>query len=343
MKIMIIGDAHFADKAPSSCTDSYTDDLFVLMRECVRLARELDCTAVVQAGDLVHIKTPGRTSHQLVQRIIGVLREFHCPVFVVPGNHDMTHDRFESIFTTQPLGVILRSGAAGLLSGWNDAPSWLGESLEFADIPHYEAPALPLYGVPWLQDWNAPAEIADSSVGAALKDLDRLDGSVPTLLVTHAPFYPPGRELKYEFYDTGKFASLLPSRTSVYYGHIHEAHGIYTSGSRTFCNMGALSRGSLAEHNLTREIGVAVWDSLTGLFEAVPVPHRPAAEVFRLTEVSEAKSVQRELDEFLRSVGASTIEITSVESVIDHVRGMNLPEAVTKIVEELLEGAHHDG
>ena len=69
---------------------------------------------------------------------------------------------------------------------------------------------------------------------------------------------------------------------SVFYGHVHEPHGVYEAGGVTFCNNGALSRGSLHEYNLTRQVGCTLWDSETGEFEFVPLDAKPASEVFRL-------------------------------------------------------------
>jgi DNA repair exonuclease SbcCD nuclease subunit len=336
---MCVGDVHLADRPPSSCTDSYLQDLWDLLAQAAELAERLECSAVVQAGDMFHLKTPGRTSHRLMQRAIYAFEQFPCPVFVVPGNHDMSHDRFDSVFDQQPLGVLLKSGACHLLSGWSDAPAWAGKALSGWEFQE-EFSGLPLYGIPWLQHWASSRDVADEMVREATEDLrSRTDGSTPTLVVTHAPFYPPGLELTYEFFPTAEFAELLPDRASVYYGHVHEAHGVYRSGDRTFCNVGALSRGSLAEHNLTRAVSVAVWDSLTGAFEVHELPHRPASEVFRLVEKAAEKSRQADLDSFLSSVGAATIEITSIEAVLQHVKGLGLDPAVVSLVEELLTEA----
>lgn len=334
--ILCVGDLHLADRPPSSCTETYLDDLFEILKHVDKLAKARKCSATVFAGDLFHLKAPSRTSHRLVQRIIDVFGSWSTPVYLTPGNHDLSNDRFESIFETQPLGVVLRSGSAFLLSGWNDSPAWMEQPLSWLSS---DAPTLPIYGVPWLQEWtNANEGIRNQYVQASLNDLNsRFDGSVPVLLVTHAPFYPPGQELPYETFPTEKFAQFLPPRTSVYYGHVHDYHGEYSSGGAKFCNVGAITRGSLHECELTRKIAVALWDSDTGQFEEVVMPHKPASEVFRLQEVKEAKSVQMELNEFLRSVGSSTIKITSIESVIDHVKGMDLPADVVKVIEELFE------
>lgn len=320
-KILIVGDVHLSDRPPSSCTDSYLTDLFDLLGQVAGLSRDYD--AVVQAGDLFHYKIPGRTSHRTMQATIEWVGDCACPVYVVPGNHDMTNDRFESVMDSQPLGVVLRAGAR-LLRGWD--PS-----------------GLPLYGVPWLSTWNdrdpetgGPSALALGDVAEATEAWRRapLDGH--RLLVTHAPFYAPGFELPYEFFPTAAFAAALGRTGQVYYGHVHEAHGIYESGGVTFANHGALSRGSIAEYDVKREIAVTSWDSGTGEFTKIPLAYRPAEEVYRMADVTEARTAQLSLDIFLASIGEASIQITSVEAVMAHVRELGLDPSVEKIIQDLL-------
>jgi DNA repair exonuclease SbcCD nuclease subunit len=326
MKILLLGDLHLSDRPPSSCTESYTDDLFDLMQQTVQLAEERQYAAVVQAGDLFHFKVPSRTSHRLVQRVIDLVDSYPCPFFVVPGNHDIQQDRLESIFVTQPLGVVLRSSNAHQLHGW--------------------AHDLPVFGVPWLQTWNdkdsegRPTAQSLRTVSDVLKPwVARVDGSFPALVVTHAPFYPPGKELEYEHFPTEIFSAEMRGSGSLYYGHVHEPHGEYVVGGVRFCNNGALSRGSLHEYNLSRQVCVTEWDSVTGEFSLVPLKAKVAGEVFRLVEVQEKRDVQKQLDDFLSSIGQATIEVTSVEAVLEHVRSLKLGVDMTELIASLLEEA----
>jgi DNA repair exonuclease SbcCD nuclease subunit len=298
----------------------------------VGIARDHHVSAVVQAGDLFHSKIPGRTSHRTIRRTLEWVQSYDCPVFVVAGNHDQANDRLDSVGDTQPLGVVLRGGAH-LLHGWADR-----------DLPDVR---LPLYGIPWLQEWNdrdsetgGPSNTARSAVAAALADWrSRWDGSVPALIVTHAPFYPPGLELEFEYFPTPLFAQMVGGAGSVFAGHVHESHGQYVTEGVRFCNHGALSRGSLHEYDLTRELAVTLWDTSTGQFTRVPLAHKPADQVFRLVEVAEVKSRQVDLDAFLAGIGQSQLEITSVEAVLAHVRGLGLGADVETTIAELLEGA----
>jgi len=325
---VLVNDIHICDRAPSSCTDTYLDDLFALLRAVGDIAVQRGARAIIWAGDVFHFKTPGRTSHRTIIALIELLRSIPVPTYVVPGNHDMQNDRIDSIDETQPLGVVLASGALHLLDKWMQPPD-----------TDDTGPDDPVYGVPWLQRFT------DDTVSAALDDyrfnLD-VEGwdSHHTLVVTHAPLYPLGQELPYENYPADRWAAAMDGHGSVHYGHVHTPHGIHTAGGVTFCNPGALSRGSLHEYNLTRPVQIAVWSSDTGEFEIVPVPHKPAAEVFRLVEATEAKTAEIEFDRFLDQIGNTCVGVVSIEAVMEHVRRLKLePPVQDTIVELLAEGA----
>jgi len=318
VKVLLLGDLHLSDKAPSGCTDSYTDDLFTLLAEAAMFAVHCDC--VVIAGDVFHLKAPIRTSHRLVLRTIEAFRAFGKPVYVVPGNHDIQHDRMDSLLAQQPLGVVVESGAARLLEGW----------CEFG-----------IYGVPWLQHWT------DEAVSTALDEYRQGFGADPrqTLIVTHAPLYPEGQELKWEHYPARAFADAMGMAGNVFYGHVHEPHGTWgfydEKSGVAFCNNGALSRGSLHEYNRERQVGVTIWDSETSKFEFVPLSARPASEALRLAEHTERKASERRLDEFLSGVAAVNLAAVSAGSVLEHLKSQDGwgPEEQA-LAEELLAAAH---
>ncbi len=322
-KYVLIGDIHASDRPPSSCTDRYLTDLLEMLAEVNRLAESQKASGIVWAGDVFHHKAPSRTSHRLVMALLRLIEDAPCRVYIVPGNHDMQHDQEESVSITQPLGVLVRSPKAWLLDGWD------GD--DFGD----DRPGI-LYGVPWQQHWT------DEAVRDELYDYRR--GEPNSLVVTHAPLYPPGLELPYEHYPVARFAEAMGNVGYVFYGHVHEPHGIYEVDGVTFCNNGALSRGSLHEYNLTRQPLATVWDThAPGRFEGVPLQTAPpASEVFRLQEKQQVTDMQGRLDDFLASISSASLEIVSVESVVKHVREMRLGRPVEALIEELIEEAAHD-
>lgn len=316
MRALLVNDIHLSDRPPSSCTEEYTRDLLDLLGQTVDVAGAQRVDVVVWTGDVFHSKSPARNSHYLVQRAIGVVHAYLVPCYIVPGNHDMLHDNLGSILDTQPLGVLYQAGARPLA----------GQCAEFPC----------LYGVPWLQ------EFSDENVGRALQAFREAPATFGNRLVcAHAPLYPPGHELPYEHYDAVTWAAAMGGHGSCAYGHVHERHGTWAAGGVTFCNPGALSRGSLHEYNMTRPVQVAVWDSTDGSFAEVPLRARPAEQVFRLREKRQLTDAAGKLDDFLAQVGGASIEVLSVEAVLEHVRSLNLGRGVEEEVAELLDWAAH--
>jgi DNA repair exonuclease SbcCD nuclease subunit len=341
-KYLLINDVHLTNENshPASCTASYTDDLFDLLYQINDLASKLQVRGIIQLGDLFHIKAPGRNSHALIQRTIKWAGSAPCPVWVVPGNHDLLNDRLESLDEGQPLGVLYSSGIINQADGYlndytatEEINSW-GSDKPITVLPN----VLSIYGVPWQTYWDAEQSLADQAVKNALKEFVPAD--TPQLIVTHAPFFPPGVNPAYEHYSTEKFAKYLnpdgKANVQVIYGHIHDWHGEYVVNGVRFANYGALSRGSWTESNITRPIGVTIWDSVTGKFEFVELNAKPASEVFRVKEISAVRTTQLKLDEFLASVGQSHIEVTSIEAVMNKVRELKLGKEFENVVEELL-------
>lgn len=310
MRYVIVNDIHLSDQTPSSCTNSYQDDLFDLLDQTITACEKHDAVCI-WAGDVFHYKTPGRTTHKTMTRLIALCRRYPRGLWIVPGNHDLTNDRVESI-PHQPLGVLFASGAAHELNGWM--------------IGHR------VYGIPWQMRWD------DTTVGDIIRELKTRSraGHQAQLIVTHAPFYPPGRELRYENYPTPTVAQFLDQPTTIHYGHVHEPHGIYQVDKVRFSNCGALSRGSLHEHNLTRPVAIAVYDTDTDQIWHENLNAKPAAEVFRLEHRAEVRAVEHRLNTFLEKIGSTRIEITSIEQVMTHVRSLNVGEAVEQAVHALL-------
>ena len=314
--VCLVGDVHLSDRSPVSCTPQYNDQLFTMLHEVVDLSGSAD--AVVFSGDVFHAKAPHRTSHRTVQRMIDVVQAFSCPVFLVPGNHDMQQDRLASIHETQPFGTLLQAGAR-LLVGWDR---------EF-----------PIYGVPWLQDWSDHGE----HFVEWLTEGDSRYGDLQNcLLVAHAPIYPPGRENPFECVPASDIAGAMQAGYC-YYGHVHDHHGTFTVDGVTFCNQGALSRGSLQEEDLTRRPAVTYWHSdRSGVaaFERVELTSAPPADqVFRVAEAAQRVDHRDRLEDFLAAVGRAEVAQTSVEAVLAHIGTLGLAAPERALAEDVLRSA----
>lgn len=310
---LLISDIHLADHPPASRKEGYLDEIVNLLWDTVRVAKQHNAVAV-WAGDVFHIKTPSRNSHEMVGYAVEIAKLYPNGLYIVPGNHDLTHDRLDSIYA-QPLGQLFKHDCVTMLIG--------KKAMENGHA---------IYGVPWLQRFT------DEAVYKALegyRETEWAEGQ-NSLVVTHAPMYPPGHELKYEFYDTHKWAAYMGNRGNVFYGHVHNPHGVYEVDGVKFCNNGALSRGSLDESNLTREVVATVWSDLNGEFYKVPLNFMDAKDIFRM-EVKSNREAQVKLDDFLESIGQTSLAITTSSAVMSHIRSLNLGPEVEALIQELLD------
>lgn len=312
--VLLCADIHLSDASPASRREGYLAETMELLWQTVKLAKE-HSAHVVWAGDVFHIKTPGRNSHRMVNETIDVVKAYPNGLSIVPGNHDLMQDRLDSI-PSQPLGTLFKAGAQNL-QGW-------GNEETFNSC---------VYGVPWQQRFN------ETTVGNAFADYRKFaSAEISHLVVTHAPLYPPGKELPYEFYDTGSWAEAMGNHGSVFYGHVHNPHGTYEVDGVTFCNNGALSRGSLDESNLTRPVLATIWSSVSGLFRSIPLRAQPADQIFKM-EVKTKRQAQIKLDDFLASIGQASIDITTVDSVMTYVKSLGLGTELETVIQDLIDNA----
>lgn len=320
MIFVTVGDIHIADRPPSLRTETYADDILAKVEYIVAYAKKIGADAILLLGDVFHLKSPVRTSHGLVKRLANALTAAGIPVIIVPGNHDVSNDRMESL-ARQPLGMLAEVEGIELLMG-----------------PHE---TFPIYGIPYLNDWHGllPHYMNKYTKWADEKRVE--DEGFWPLLITHAPIFPVGEDPPYEYVGSDDWVELQQNGDCAY-GHIHDPHGVYRpsdSWNVTMCNYGAISRGSLHEATLKREPAFGTWDGTPGGFERHLIPVRPVEAVFRLAEKEDIDEKQERAGAFLEAVGSTSLERLSLEEVAAKAEQANLRPATKGLVLKLLEDA----
>jgi DNA repair exonuclease SbcCD nuclease subunit len=308
MEVLLIGDVHLSDRPPSLRTETYAQDILDKLWYTVGEAHDREVDAVVWAGDIFHIKAPSRTSHWLVQETVKIGQAYERPWLIVPGNHDMQHDRIASL-DKQPLGVLFKAGAIPLVGEVAVGPATI-------------------FGIPWLYDWAR-------ELPSHMERWNQAESA--NLMVAHAPIFPDGETPPYEHISASQWAGYMARAGDVFYGHIHDPHGEYVVDDIRFCNQGALSRGSLHEQTLKRKPAVTLY-TRSG-FERIEVPHKPVRQVFALDQKLDVDKRQDRLDTFLESVEHTELEGLSVEAVMAHVEGLELKPQTKQTIQECLEEA----
>lgn len=310
MKALLIGDVHLSNIPPSIRTNTYAEDILDKLRFCVSYANDNNIDVVVQLGDMWHLKSSSKTSHALVQATAAVFSEFKGRVLIVPGNHDLSQDRLESI-SKQPLGTLALASNIELIDGYDEETG--------------------IYSIPYLDDFD--------EFRSRLSEVPRS----ATLVATHASIFPPGFHPPYPHMNADE---LDPKETPVAYGHIHDPHGFYVTGyiehiseRSWFCNNGAISRGSLHEETVKRKPKVTIFDSKANgcPFTSVDVPHKPAEEVFRLEQHIAQQETTKRLDAFLETLEGTQLTSLSLEEVLASATTADLTPEAKKELAEILE------
>lgn len=314
MRLLLIGDPHVADRPPSSRTESYRDDILAKLEWCVEYANDKGVDAVVSLGDLFHIKRPDRNSHLLVSRVAEVLGKSNSPVLLEVGNHDTSQDRLDSL-PSQPLGTLALHPNINIVIG-----------------PH---PELPVYFIPYF-------DLTEDNYEYWAEKF-RADGGPDKypLIIAHQSIFPRAEEPIYDFISAESWSESFNAPYCAY-GHIHsrmKAGAFYKIGNTHFCNNGSISRGSLHEETIKRKLAVTLFDDSDpdNPYTSVPIPYKPASEVFRFQELeSENLRVER-VGAFLESLNSTELSVLTVESVLDAARANeSLPSTAVAELEEII-------
>lgn len=304
-------DVHMADKAPESRTDDWPTTVLDKLRQVGEIAREVGADAVIDGGDFFHIKTPSRTSHELVQRIAGVHRAYPCPVYVLTGNHDVKYGD-PAFLRESPLGVLIQTG---VFRPFGDA-----EELRFGNVR--------VVGVPY-----HGKEYDRNRLTTIVKGDEQHLFVAAHLLASQAGGEMFGAE---DIIRYGDLLNLDPATWA--FGHWHKDQGIYEAGGKTIINIGSLTRGALSEDEINRKPAVAIlrFNATDRSVERRDLVVKPASEVFDLVGRVRQEARKMTIEAFVESVRA-TLDQPNRLPLLEEVRGMALPQGVRDRVVAYLE------
>lgn len=288
MKVLLTNDWHFAVKNPVSRTDDYNAELFGLLDQIHRLVVHVKPVALCMAGDIFHEK--GRALWSIVSRLLewGQRVNQTCPILFVPGNHDQTHDRWESR-TETPIGTLIASGIFIDVSRQSYPDGYRGRVY---------APTV--YGVPW-PDGGQPDAFAHVPAATDLvlaHGFATEDGS------------PRYGQFSHKYSD---LARLAPWVRLWHFGHDHSDSGVFTcqNGAKVV-NIGALCRGALEADNLTRQVKVALADFGTTpvTVQQVALKTVPVEQIFDLQLRAQKVQEHRQVEQFVQQLKTGLTGLT---------------------------------
>lgn len=315
-------DVHLADKSPASWKASYLDEVLSNLRQVAKIAKDFDAHAVLDGGDLFHVKSPHRNSHALVGECIRLhTREYSCPVFTVVGNHDVQYNQRSSL-PNQPLGVVLASGAVTELT---------------SQVFESKGVRVRVVGVPFEPDRTLES----------LKAIQKQPGDDYLIAVVHAlaALEPP--KVAEEFFGEPIFRYndlVSENGPDVFcFGHWHKDQGVTYLGSKAFVNPGALSRGSLSFETLQRtpKAVVLTLDSEIRIQE-IPLEVAPASEVFNQEAKAQKERDTKRIQAYLEQLRLNLDSGPRSVSITDTLNHLGLSERVRLEIGKYLEAAGYD-
>ncbi len=320
MKIIWRTDVHFADQPPRNRVDDWNTTLLGKLEQVFEHARAVKASAILDGGDLFHIKSPTRNSHEMVARLTGQHRAYaDIPVLGNVGNHDVVYGDIDNL-PRAPLDVLFQSGAMlRCYNGYEHVLESEGLRVKVVGIPYH--------GVRY-----------DLERFKTLKrgDADHL------VVMAHLLASPQGGKM-YEGEDViryGDLPALCPEASLFLFGHYHKNQGVSRlSNGALVVNTGSLTRGALTEDNLDR-VPVMVEITLNDFgVEAVEIPLTvsPSDKVFAVDAALTVAVQDMAMEAFVQNLKDAfrperTVPLTDV------IRGMEIPDNVREKALSYLEG-----
>jgi hypothetical protein len=304
MILVHLNDTHLHHKNPVSRTDTFNDEVFLVLGQVARIARHVKADAICHAGDWFHkaSRVPWPPLVQLLMWASDLMRD-GIRVLTIPGNHDLEQDRYDSL-SGLPIGALFESGLFYNVSG---LPSHGGR----------------IYGVPWplaaqpLEKWPVIPETAQ-------------------VVMAHCFATPEGQPRwgqHCQRYD--ELAAFAPHVRVWHFGHDHTDHGVWsaTNGAK-FINLGAAARGVLDYDTLTRQVKVAVSrvDGFKAEVQQIALKLRPVSEVFDLDLREQKQRESAEIAQFVQQLHGALPSLLTVDylALLD---GLGLEQSVRSMVD----------
>lgn len=317
MYFLTFNDAHFADVAPESRLDEdYSGSILAKLDQIVKVVKKLNAKAIINAGDLFHIKTASRNSHAMMQRLMKQLRE--VPVLSIAGNHDIAMDRLDTL-SRQPLGDLIESGVT--------------EHIHLSPrIYEDNGSRVKVVGVSYAPNLSEYADAEELKRG----DCDRV------ILALHCSASPKGGDFFGEaVFSYSQLKDMFPEVDVFVLGHLHFYTGIHKVKDAHFINIGALTRCSLHLDNLQRKVQAGLIKIAKDgvVCKGLELRVHPAESVLSVERHEAAKEERKQIDQFIQSLATEGVESGHSDAVRDYLDRSDLPMTVRVKALYLLEEA----
>jgi hypothetical protein len=355
VRFLITNDLHVSDRRPESRTDNYIDELFGLLDQIEQAANRLKLDGVLVAGDIFHRK-PGISLGVLARLAFWCrrLQELGCPVIIIPGNHDLRYDRYESLLphpetgdpSTQPLAFLIDLGLVINVSTLRTAGTPLPYVIEKPSTGEKAA----FYGVPFPDAFEMDEWVRLGKVIAEQQH----DPMTTVFVLGHCFADMDGGDYYGEPIMSYRQLSQFVPADVFAFGHDHSDGGIELLDAKVphrvgmwrqaFVNLGALSRGTLTDEDISRSVDVAIVvtdeahpDKLPPTLTRAALQTIPASQLFDLEKRARLKEEHTAITAFVTRLRDDLAVLGTTTDLDAQLTAMSLPAEVrAKVAEYLL-------
>jgi len=281
LKFLYYTDSHHRTEKPCHRIDNVYETQFQELAEISNLVLEHDCDFIIHGGDFFDHPRP---SHELVKDIISWGKYVGVPIYVLPGNHDLSGYNPESI-SSVGLGVLFESEVFKPLTELklHDGDDHLYIKGVLPEVlPHNDKYML------------GPDHEEYTCIIVSHNYIS------PTPLIFP---YLPTQEVK-----TNANLFLL--------GHLHEPSDVEIKGTR-FVNPGALARWSVDQANRVPTVLLVEVKNADIQITKIPLAcAKKAEEIFDLNAISVSDQKEDQLARFMESLESTSFETNDIEQLV---------------------------
>ena len=298
MKFLLCSDVHLDGKCPANRTDNFFETQTRKIKELIHIS--LDCTAILQAGDLTNGPLVG---NEVVSMLLTNLRQTGASLYTVLGQHDMLFRSRENLFYTA-LGVMNSANLVHILG----------------DIPVVYNDEVYIYGC----SWGDPVPVPPKGNGHSILVIHASIGDkklFPTMEMIQAK----------KFLIENKFDLIL---TGDYHYPFHiKVKNKITGRERQIVNTGVLIRRKIDEKDIIPRVGI--YDTETRSIEWRRILTEP--NVFKDVLKMKKDDVGRMADKILINLECSkTLSSDYKETVLEFIK-VNFKDIKASVRELILE------
>lgn len=273
MKYLYFQDFHISGRNSVNRLGNYFQDMLLKFDEILSIAEENDCDAIIDGGDLLHVKTP---SYSVIDEIADRVEKKKISFYSLLGNHCMNSGHIENSKDTGLWHLQRRSEYFKYFS----RIKYLGNQFKKYDIRGIE------------YKFGIEEELKE-------KEYIFEDSEAWNVLIIHALMTPK------KFFENVSHLTPEQLKTNanlVLVAHYHIPYEKEVNNTK-FLNIGCSGRLSISEAKI--EPSVLLIDTETREIEKIKLKSaKKASEIFDLTKYEEKKENEKGIEDFIASLNS---------------------------------------